>query len=191
MNTHPDCHYIEGLLKNDSRKIDELYKNYFPLAMKIIASTNGTRNDAHDIFQEAIVALLEKAIIEGACFLEKASLKTYIFVLCRNHWTKYLRTRKKIISQDVIKDELVVLMSINETELNTVANEIENYEMQKSIQKALESMDTTCRQLLEQYAEGKKHKEIGDFLNIKINEVGTYIQRCLKKVRLLLPITQS
>ena len=52
---------LKGLAANDSVIIEQLYKENFSTIQAFILANNGSYDDARDVFQEAMIALYEKA----------------------------------------------------------------------------------------------------------------------------------
>ncbi len=87
---------LKAFIKADSKAVQYIYKNYLPVVSKYICSNGGTHDDARDVFQEALMALYKQA--QGSNFALTASLKTYIYSICRYQWLKVLRKNKKVES---------------------------------------------------------------------------------------------
>ena len=88
---------LENLKNEDNASFKVLYKFYFPSIATYITKNYGSTEDAEDIFQEAIIVLLQK--VRQQDFVLTSSLKTYLFAIARNLWLKWLRD-KKLISVD-------------------------------------------------------------------------------------------
>ena len=80
---------LKGLAKNDARSIELLYKENFGMIQSFIIQNNGTYDDARDIFQEAMIALYEKAQSES--FVLTCKINTYVYSICRRLWLKRLQ----------------------------------------------------------------------------------------------------
>ena len=62
MNTpHPDQRYLEALIANDSRVIEEIYARFAGKVKIIITSRGGNAHDAKDVFQDALIKITRKA----------------------------------------------------------------------------------------------------------------------------------
>jgi len=85
---------LDNLKNEDNASFEVLYKFYFPSVLTHIIQNFGSTEDAEDIFQEAIIVLLQK--IRHTDFVLTSSLKTYIFAIARNLWLKRLRDNKLI-----------------------------------------------------------------------------------------------
>ncbi|MEI3797055.1 RNA polymerase sigma factor, sigma-70 family [Chitinophaga ginsengisegetis] len=99
MQTISDNALLNMLRSEDNASFEILYQYYFPTIATYIINNYGQNEDAEDIFQEAIIVLLQKVRQPG--FLLTASLKTYLFSIARNLWLKYLRDNKLLPVEDV------------------------------------------------------------------------------------------
>ncbi len=94
MQTISDNTLLEDLKKENSASFNVLYKLYFPSVAAYITQNFGSTEDAEDIFQEAIIVLLQK--IRKTDFVLTSSLKTYLFAIAKNLWLKRLRDNKSM-----------------------------------------------------------------------------------------------
>ena len=88
---------LKGLVNNDSKAIETIYKNNFKMVQAFILNNNGTYDDAKDVFQEAIITLYEKAKSES--FVLTSQIKTYVYSVCRRLWLKRLQQMGKYVLQ--------------------------------------------------------------------------------------------
>jgi len=56
---------LRGLVDNDSKAIETIYKENYNMVQAFILNNNGTYDDARDVFQEAMITLYEKAKSES------------------------------------------------------------------------------------------------------------------------------
>jgi RNA polymerase sigma factor (sigma-70 family) len=89
-----DTEILQQLKENKySKALKGLY-NIFPAIQKYIIQNSGTKNDAEDVFQDALVVLYRKA--NDINFTLTVSLKTYMEAIAKNLWMQELRRQKKI-----------------------------------------------------------------------------------------------
>ena len=81
------------IAKGDRTAFEFLYKNFYKMAEWLITNNSGTKADAEDTFQDALVAFYEKTL--QADFEITCSLKTYVYAIVRNLWLKKLRDQKQ------------------------------------------------------------------------------------------------
>ena len=96
---------LRGLVNNDSKAIDTIYKDNFNMVQAFILNNNGTYDDARDIFQEAMIALYEKAKSES--FVLTCQIKTYVYSVCRRLWLKRLQQMGRFVAQNESLEETV------------------------------------------------------------------------------------
>lgn len=80
---------LTGLDRGDLQSFDLLYRKYYPSVERFVLKSNGTIEDAKDIYQDTMIIMLEK--LHADQFVLTASLKTYIFAISKNLWLKKLR----------------------------------------------------------------------------------------------------
>ncbi|WP_374444317.1 RNA polymerase sigma factor [Epilithonimonas sp.] len=76
------------------------YYAYLDDIVWYVKQNSGTLSDAEDLYQDALMVLLEKLTQDD--FQLSASLKTYIFAICKNLWLKKLRRVKVTVGLDEI-----------------------------------------------------------------------------------------
>src|SRR5438045_6091694 len=101
MQTISDNTMLAKLKNEDNASFELLYKFYFPSIATHITHHFGSTEDAEDIFQEAIIVLLQK--VRQTDFILTSSLKTYLFAIARNLWLKRLRDNKLIPVDNIEK----------------------------------------------------------------------------------------
>ena len=83
---------VTDLKDENNNAFGKIYKNYFGVVSRFITTNNGTNQDAEDVFQDTMIALIAK--LRQDDFKLEASLKTYIMAIAKNLWFKKLRTSK-------------------------------------------------------------------------------------------------
>jgi RNA polymerase sigma factor (sigma-70 family) len=100
MQSISDNTLLNQLKSEDSASFDLLYQFYFPLVAAYVKQNLGNNEDAEDIFQEAIIVLLQK--VRQPDFVLTSSLKTYLYAVAKNLWLKRLRDNKmKIVDSEL------------------------------------------------------------------------------------------
>lgn len=91
MNAHQDQQYIHALLNNNTLLLKELYDKYAGKIKSLVIKNNGTEADAADIFQEALLAIYQKAKTQH--FVLTCPLDAYLYLVCKNRWINELNKR--------------------------------------------------------------------------------------------------
>ncbi len=138
---------LKGLANNDSKAIETIYKENFSVVLVFITNNNGSLDEAKDIFQEAMIALYEKAQSES--FVLTCKIQTYIYSICRRLWLKRLQQLGRYLPQvEGMKETVAVEEDIDEHERKNAEYAI--------MDRALNSLGEPCKSLLEAYYLQKK-----------------------------------
>jgi len=138
---------LQGLVKNDRKAIETLYKENYKMVQTLIISNNGSADDARDIFQEAMIVLYEK--VKSGSFELNCLIKTYLYSVCRRLWLKRLQQIQKYSAEVESLAETVPV----EEELE--AHERRNTEF-LTMEKSMMGLGEPCKSLLEAYYLQKK-----------------------------------
>jgi DNA-directed RNA polymerase specialized sigma24 family protein len=77
------------------KALDALYR-FFPAVRKMIRGNGGNRQDAEDIFQEALIILCKR--ITETDFILTAQLSTYLFSVSRYLWKDESQKRRLFVA---------------------------------------------------------------------------------------------
>ncbi len=169
---------LKGLANNDAKVIDTLYKDNFGMVQAFILNNNGTYDDARDIFQEAVIALYEKAKNES--FVLTCQVKTYLYSICRRLWLKRLQQMGRYGVQVESLEETV-----------PVEEDLEIHEQRNAefaiMDRALKSLGEPCKSLLEAYYLQKKdmHEIAADFGYTNADNAKNQKYKCLMRLKKL------
>ena len=109
-----------------------------------ILSNSGTKDDAQDIFQNALVALYSNT--QKPSFELTSSISTYIFSISKNLWLKELRRKKndsdEPLSENIIQEE---------------GDFPQKEALISKVEKALNSLSENCKRLIELYPVSYTH----------------------------------
>lgn len=124
MQTISENTLLDKLKSEDGSSFELLYKSYFPYVASYVKQNLGNNEDAEDIFQEAIIVLLQK--VRQPDFILTSSLKTFLYAVAKNLWLKRLRDNK---------------IKIEDTELTLTNYATETFELEpeKSIEEKVEN----------------------------------------------------
>lgn len=79
-------------LKNGDRSaFDYLYRQHFRMVSTYVGKNNGNDEDAQDLFQDAIIALLKH--LRKPDFNLSVKTGTYLYAIARNIWIKTLKSK--------------------------------------------------------------------------------------------------
>jgi RNA polymerase sigma factor (sigma-70 family) len=175
MTTHPDQQYIDALLRNDRKLLEEMYAKYADKIKNMVLQNNGTESDAADIFQEAIVAIYQKA--KKSNFVLTCPLEAYLYLICKNRWINELKRKTNKVTftdtegynygEDVFKNTEVI---------------ISQHERKKLLDEKFKELGERCRQLLELSWSGISMEEVAKALNNTYGYVRKKKSECVAKL---------
>lgn len=167
---------LAALRRSDSSAFRKVYVLHFNMVKYFILKNNGSVEDAHDIFQEAMVVLFEHVCAENFEFT--SSLKTWLYAVCRNKWLKQLEKQKRNV-------RLVDFESADDVLLpEEVEDKNENLLL---LRKSLTRLGVGCRKLLLLFYYFKKSMdEIAVELNYtNADNAKSQKYKCLQKLKTL------
>ena len=143
-----------------------------------IVNNNGSYDDAMDIFQEAMIALYEKAQSES--FVLTCKLNTYVYSICRRLWLKRLQQLGKFSNQIDSHEEAVSVEEDLEVHLRRNAEFT-------IMDRALNSLGEPCKSLLEGYYINKKGMQelAKDFGYTNADNAKNQKYKCLMRLKKL------
>lgn len=124
--------------KNQDSAFLRLYKNY-PSVEKLIRSKGGTKEDAKDIFQEALLVFYEK--ISTSDFKLTSTISTYLYSVCRFLWKDQMN--KKKINTTTLENE-----NFSSDVENELLLYLEKENKFKQIENALSQLGEKCLKIL-------------------------------------------
>jgi RNA polymerase sigma factor (sigma-70 family) len=103
---------IKDLKTENNFAFGKLYQDNFGKISNFVQNNSGNKTDAEDLFQDAMMVLVEKLRQDN--FLLTASINTYVYAICKNLWLKKLRDRNFELSVDEMQS-YDFLESINDS----------------------------------------------------------------------------
>lgn len=159
--------------------VRQLYENYFEGVVAQVCMNGGQRDDGADIFQEAVLVLIDK--VKTGQFRGDSSIKTFLFAIARNLWLHELRTRSRRNNREVIYTN-------NEDKIKEPEMPFFEADNLAALQKLLEQVGEPCQRILTGfYYEDKSMKEMLSEFNYENEQVlRNRKSRCMKKLKELL-----
>jgi RNA polymerase sigma factor (sigma-70 family) len=134
-----DQQIVELIRTGKSDKALIALYTHFTMIRKMILARGGSREDAEDIFQEALIILCRKVKDPG--FNLTAQLSTYLFSVCRFLWKDELKKRRHAVPLDFET-------GLPDAEEHTLHAAVREEARAKLAEKALDGLGQRCRELL-------------------------------------------
>lgn len=120
----------------------------------MVNNMGGSVDDAHDVFQDGLIIMLEK--LDNKDFVLTCKFKTYLYCVCENLWKSTLEKRHAAANYFIRRDE-------PEFE-NDFTEHIDQEMYQDIFRDAFETLDPVSKKILELYWKEMSPQEIADEL---------------------------
>ena len=169
---HSDQRFIDAFRRKDERLIREIYQQHSAQTLRWVVARGGSTDDARDIFQEAMIALFEKA--QKPDFVLTCPIGALLHVICSR---KYIdRLRQKGRDQGVRNEEERRYSLEHDSDTLTLAEEsIAEQQKQERLAHAFEQISELCRKLLTLLSNGIAPREAAE--QLQMNSVDTLYRR--------------
>jgi RNA polymerase sigma factor (sigma-70 family) len=177
LNTpYSDKQVFLGLQTLNDKTLRKVYQKSFPEVERMVKNYHGNTMDAEDVFQTALMILIEK--IDQGKFNDESTIYTYLYKIALYVWMNELRSgyRNKILVYDRTDENYTDgLGSIN----------IEYPEDFNDISEGLENLSPTCKILIEAWLyRNEKWEVIAKEQNYKNAAVASNQKyKCLEQLR--------
>ena len=92
---------IKGIRNHDSSILEHVYDTHYPIIEGYITHNQGSREQARDIFQDAMIIVYKR--IKSSELELTCKFGTYLYAICKNIWMqerkKYLQRTQKLRQQ--------------------------------------------------------------------------------------------
>jgi RNA polymerase sigma factor (sigma-70 family) len=168
-----------------SSAFKRLYR-YFTPVQKLVQSRGGTKDDAKDVFQDALVILCKK--VTDANFTLTASLDTYLYSVSRYLWNDELKRRGR--TNEISLDEKHPAphgsgWDVPEEQITEWVNDENKIKQAETV---LEKLGKRCLQILNMfYTENKSMKSIAKKMEFTSeNAAKNQKYKCLERAKTML-----
>ncbi|MGB0429713.1 MAG: RNA polymerase sigma factor [Bacteroidia bacterium] len=161
---------------NHGEPLDLLYK-HFPSIQNMVVTHGGDAEEAYDIFQDALMVLIEK--IRTDSFQLTASLKTYLYSVCKYKLYDKNRKHKSLTYTDSVPDNI----ETEEHEDSGLMFEIEQkFEI---VDQVLANLGEKCVDILRRFYHSRESMSvIADALGYNnVNTAKTQKYKCLERAK--------
>lgn len=172
-----DEDYLGGLIRQDDKVLRAIYQNFAGRISHYILQKGGSAEDAKDVFQDALMVVLEKA--KAPDFELSSSFYTYLFSVNKLIW--YNKSRKKSRSTVTMPDDNTL------KDRQDIEQALLDREMDKVYRDNFSKLGMLCQQLLRLFFAKKNMAEIAQQLALKNEHTArTRKYRCQEKLRKLM-----
>lgn len=172
---HIDQHYISGLAENRQEVITAIYRKFFPRIKRYILKNTGKEADAADIFQEAMVAIFQRA--RKGNFVLSCPFEAYLLTICRNLWLNELKHRKR---QEVTNQEANVYKDKSAQQLG--GETLLDQERDRFFWQKFELLGRSCKDILKLSWSGIGMQQVAEQLEISYQYARKKKSECIGRL---------
>lgn len=168
---------LTGLKNGDSIVYKDFYKQTFPMIYKLVSNGGGSMDDAKDIMQDSLYALIKH--LRKPDFELTSKLSTFLYSIARN---LFYKKRGKDSKVDLMEsDSSIPELSIKEDEIEEKKKFESKYLL---ILDGIEMLGDKCRTLIKlNMLQGKSLDEIAPIIQVAKSSMRVTKHRCIKKLR--------
>ena len=172
---------IINLRERKAEAFVQIYKEAFPMSARFILNNGGQKEDAEDIFQEALFILLTR--LNDDEFILKVKISTYLYAIIIKMWRYKLRQMGKQLKTLEINEKADELPDVDDVKLVNNSDD----ELTLNILRTIDnSSKSDCQRILNAYYfDGLSLAEIADEEGYSLNYVKKKKAKCLKHFRTL------
>lgn len=165
---------IEAIYSDNNQSVLQLlYENVLPRVIVYVTRNNGNKEEAQDIFQDAVLIFYNK--VKQYHFDKKYNVYGYIYTTSKNLWLNKVTRNNKETSKEVLPE-----LASDEDHVKYLVSA----EKLKAIEVLLTKLGEPCKTLLKyNIFDELSMQEIVEKMNYKSTNVAkTYAYRCRKKL---------
>ena len=174
---HADQRYIDALLNNDGKVLEEMYNKFAGKIKNMVLQNNGSLTDGADVFQEALLSIYQKA--KQGNFILTCPLEAYLYLVCKNRWINELNRKG---TRRVTFTDTEGYSNLGEDSFKNAEALVNEQGRRKLLEQKLKELGEGCRQLLELSWSGKPLDEVASILNNTYGYIRKKKSECMAKL---------
>ena len=172
--TRSENELISGIRNHDSAVLEYVYQTFLPMIEGFVIHHHGNREQAKDVFQEAMIIVYKK-IREGDLELT-CKFGTYLYAICKNVW---IQERKKYqLHAEKLRNQPLVVNDPGPDEDPLLQNHLTEL-----FNKHFNELSKDCQKILTMFFNNHTVEEIRDDMNYKdLHHAADRKYRCKKSL---------
>ena len=147
-----------------NKALSHLYDNTLPKVRKYILKNSGNRDEANDIFQDAVIIFFSK--VKENKFDSKMDVDAFIYTVARNLWIDKARRERRMVNYDHVGQ------FEHQTDFNNQLTDMIDKEKTGAMRKVFEMLDEKCQKILHYYIyEKRSMREISQLMGYSSEDV--------------------
>jgi len=165
---------ISGIRNHDSAALEYVYDEYFPMIESFVIHNSGSRDEAKDVFQEAMIIAYKK-IRDGKLELT-CKFGTYLYAICKKVWIQ--ERRKYLLHAEKLRQQ-PLLVHDPEPEEDPLLQK----HLKELFEKHFRELSEDCQKILSMFFSNHTVDEIREEMNYKdLHHAADRKYRCKKSL---------
>jgi RNA polymerase sigma factor (sigma-70 family) len=161
---------IEGIRKNDRKVLLWIYRKCFPPVEQLVRTNGGRKEEARDVFQDALLIFQRK--VKDESFNLTCNASSYIYGVSKNLWLRQKAEHGKLHFTGNFEDHI-------DPDSELFLESMHEVEQIKLMHYYFEELSKNCKELLMCYINGMTFKEMAVQMALKTTEhARTMFSRC-------------
>lgn len=165
---------IHGIRNHDSCLLKYVYDTYYPIIEGYITRNQGSREQARDVFQDAMIIIYRRIRsdeLELSC-----KFGTYLYAICKNIWIQ--ERKKDLLRTEKLRQQALVVNDPGPADDPLLQNHLTNL-----FNKHFEDLSKDCQKILSMYFNNFSVEEIRAEMNYKdLHHTADRKYRCKKSL---------
>ncbi len=168
-----------------NKALTHLYENTLPKVRKYVLKNSGSKDEANDIFQDAVIIFFNK--VKDDKYDPKMEIDAFIYTVARNLWIDKARRERRMVNYDHVQQFEY------QTDNNNQLTDMIDKEKTGAMRKVFEMLDEKCQKILNYYIyEKRSMKEISQLMGYSSEDVAkTNHYRCKQYLSKLVKNSQE
>lgn len=165
----------------EEKALQWLYLKMLPMVMHHISANSGSRDDAQDVFQDALIAFTEH--VKLGRFQRRSSIATFVMGIVRNSW--HNRLRRSGYSEGYVKEMKHAMAEAHEPAPDVPDAMWLEQELEQAVHHVVDKLGDKCREILQmRFWDGFKMEKIAELMQYKNAQIAKNKHfRCLEELR--------
>jgi len=165
---------IRGIRRHDTAVLEYVYRTYFPATEALVLHHSGSRDQAKDVFQEAMIIAYRK--IRQPDFNLTCKFGTYLYAICKNVWIQ--ERKKHLLHTEKLHREPLLVEEPAPDEDPLLKKHLDDL-----FQKHFSQLSEDCRKILTMFFNYHTVEEIREAMNYKdVHHAADRKYRCKKSL---------
>lgn len=157
---HQDQRYIEALLSNNQKVVEEIYTRFSAKIRRYIINNSGSDNDAADIFQEALIDIYQQAKYKS--FQLTCPFEPFLLLVCKRKWLNELKKRS-VLPVTNIDDALLTIGDDVFADAELLEKQDEEARL---FTRMFEKLGERCKEIISESLKGDAQEKVAEKLGV-------------------------